>query len=263
MMRRFELKQLSPVLMMLKSVVLAMLLLQLVLPTRVAGDSIRESESEIVIGTSVNGRPIIARRFGNAFGAPVLAVGSVHGNERSGLQIVMALGKGEVPDGFALWLIDDINPDGAVLKTRQNARGVDLNRNFPMNWQRLKCPSKFCSGRRAASEPETLALINFLDSVKPVMTVFYHSVGNLVDLPIEGVENKKVLRDYAKRSGLPIMTMSCGVSGCTGNATKYANTSIGAGIAFVVELPCHNQCLSKTMVKRHVRAFWSAAKFTE
>lgn len=263
MMRRLRLKQFNPVSMMLKSVVLAMFLLQVVLPTRVAGDSVRELGSEIVIGTSVNGRPIIARRFGDAFGVPVLAVGSVHGNERSGLQIVRALGNTEIPDGFALWLVDDINPDGAVLKTRQNARGVDLNRNFPMNWQRLKCPAKFCSGRRGASEPETLALMGLLDSVKPVMTVFYHSVGNLVDLPIEGVKNKKVLRDYAKRSGLPIMTMSCGIDGCSGNATQYANSTIRAEITFVVELPCHNQCLSKTVVKRHVRAFWSAAKFTE
>ena len=39
------------------------------------------------------------------------------------------------PRGTALWLIEDLNPDGHAAGTRQNANGVDLNRNFPYRWQ--------------------------------------------------------------------------------------------------------------------------------
>ena len=34
-----------------------------------------------------------------------------------------------------LWIIANLNPDGVARRTRQNARGVDLNRNFPSEWQ--------------------------------------------------------------------------------------------------------------------------------
>jgi len=217
-------------------------------------------DSAVVIGRSVEGRPIIARRFGEDSGIPVLVVGTIHGNERSGLQITRALVESPVPNGFTLWVIDDLNPDGAVLATRQNSRGVDLNRNFPVRWRKITCPSKFCSGRRPASEPETSAFVDFFDRVKPVVTVFYHSVGNIVDLPKEGLREVRALRVYAKRAQLPIAAVSCGSDGCTGNATQFANESRPDGTAFVVELPCDDRCLSRRTVRRHVEAFWAAAR---
>jgi murein tripeptide amidase MpaA len=33
-----------------------------------------------------------------------------------------------------VWVVDDLNPDGFRLHTRQNADLVDLNRNFPYAW---------------------------------------------------------------------------------------------------------------------------------
>lgn len=44
-----------------------------------------------VIGYSVNNEPLIAKRFGTLGGKVVVAVGSIHGNEKSGIQIVREL----------------------------------------------------------------------------------------------------------------------------------------------------------------------------
>lgn len=45
-----------------------------------------------------------------------------------------------VPRGIDLWVLDDLNPDGAAADTRQNAHGVDLNRNFPYGWRSIGQP---------------------------------------------------------------------------------------------------------------------------
>ena len=41
-----------------------------------------------VIGYSVNNEPLIAKRFGTPGGKVVVAVGSIHGNEKTGIRIV-------------------------------------------------------------------------------------------------------------------------------------------------------------------------------
>ena len=89
-----------------------------------------------MIGHSARGTPIRAVRVGPARArVKLLVVGSVHGDEPAGGAIVARLRRSKPPRGTALWLIEDLNPDGHAAGTRQNANGVDLNRNFPYRWQ--------------------------------------------------------------------------------------------------------------------------------
>ena len=87
-------------------------------------------------GRSVLDRPLTLTRAGDPE-APVrvLVVGSIHGNETAGHAVVARLRELEPPPGVQLWIVRTVNPDGALIGTRQNARGVDLNRNFPFRWR--------------------------------------------------------------------------------------------------------------------------------
>ena len=67
-----------------------------------------------------------------------------------------------IPDGVGVAFIPDLNPDGAVAGTRENANGVDLNRNWDADWQPDSYgPSGLVvggGGTKPFSEPETRAL---------------------------------------------------------------------------------------------------------
>ena len=106
------------------------------------------------IGQSEQGRPIRAMRVGSARArVKVMVVGTVHGNEQAGRAVIARLRRAHPPRGTALWLVDDANPDGTAANDRHNARGVDLNRNFPYRWQPQD--GVYESGSGPASEAET------------------------------------------------------------------------------------------------------------
>jgi len=93
------------------------------------------------LGRSVEGREIPLATLGPADApARVLVVGSIHGDEPGGLAVTRRLRRRPPPSGVELWVIDTLNPDGLARGTRQNARGVDLNRNFPLRWRRQGRP---------------------------------------------------------------------------------------------------------------------------
>jgi protein MpaA len=208
-----------------------------------------------VLGRSAEGRPIALTRVGDP-GAErrVLVVGAVHGDERAGVAVVRALRRGPAPAGAELWLIRDLNPDGGAAGTRQNARGVDLNRNFPDRWQAQGRPfSADYSGRRPLSEPESRLAARLIRRLRPDVTIWYHQALALVDTSSGG--RARVARRYARAAGLPARPVGLGF--LPGIATRWQNRAQPGSSAFVVELPGGR--LSAAAVRRHARAVRAVA----
>ncbi|WP_435771290.1 M14 family zinc carboxypeptidase [Nocardioides sp. SYSU DS0651] len=122
------------------------------------------------IGRSVKGRRIKAYYRGYEGARHVLVVlGQMHGDEKAGRATAWWVRDHVRPrPGTGIWVVPSMNPDGNARGTRRNARGVDLNRNWPTSgWSGANRGSRYWGGPRRASEPETRAMIEFLRTVKP------------------------------------------------------------------------------------------------
>jgi hypothetical protein len=74
---------------------------------------------------------------------------------------------------------------GSTQTWKANARGIDLNRNFPYQFKKFgKAGSEGCSGTSAASESETRAVLSLLEKLQTEDTlrgvVNYHAMGSIV-----------------------------------------------------------------------------------
>ncbi len=106
------------------------------------------------IGTSAQGRPIAAVRYGSG-PRTVLVVGQTHGDEEGGLRVLLRARSLPLPAGITLWVVPTMNPDGGALDTRFLADGADPNRNAP-------------------GAVEQKAVYDFALAVRPALTVWYH-----------------------------------------------------------------------------------------
>lgn len=162
-----------------------------------------EITSEI-IGQSVERRDICLYRLGNG-PQKILLHSGIHGNEVGTIKLMhhlmkYLLGSFANYSQLTFYCIPCLNPDGYALakKTphffsggnigRWNAKGVDLNRNFPtQDWQSVT--QRFFGknfqeamvvfgGMSPASEPETQALIEFIKNNPIDAYIEFHSRGS-------------------------------------------------------------------------------------
>jgi hypothetical protein len=158
---------------------------------------------------SIKGRHIMLREFKpeQKPAARVLVIGGIHGDELTSASIVFRwLELLQKPDGEAAqyhWqVIPVLNPDGLLARppTRVNARGVDLNRNFPTyNWLREapryweaktgRDPRRY-PGISPLSEPESRWLHDEITRFKPDVIVSIHAPFGILDFdgPPTGIE---------------------------------------------------------------------------
>jgi protein MpaA len=205
----------------------------------------------VVFGSSVNGVDLVAYRVGTPGGRVVLIVGNVHGDELKGIEITQRLRMSDIPDGIDLWVVDTINPDGVAVPQRQNANGVDLNRNFSYGWGYIprSATNRQYSGEAPADQPETQALQGLVDAIHPAITVFYHQDANRVSL---AGARKEIPAEYARLVGQSTGSTPC-TAGCTGTAGSYVNHAVPGGTSFLVELP-NSSVVTSAMIDRHVAA---------
>jgi protein MpaA len=117
----------------------------------------------------------------------LLLVGGVHGDEPSSTGALLDLvdrlapppaGAGSpAPVGAAvsLWVIPVLNPDGLVRNRKNNARDIDLNRNFPaLSFTRAHAPG-YDPGPAPLSEPESGALAELIDRERFAGVVAVHA----------------------------------------------------------------------------------------
>lgn len=138
-------------------------------PAQRVTDSLRTDWRAVDIGTSVQGRPItMYQRLTPRARASVLVIAAIHGDERGIAPAALGLGAVEAPLDVDLHLVPIANPDGWAAGTRENANGVDLNRNFPFWWDPRD------GGPAEASEPETQALMDLVTTLAADVTVWMH-----------------------------------------------------------------------------------------
>jgi murein peptide amidase A len=200
-------------------------------------------------GRSVRGTPLRAVRVGDpAAPRKLLVVGCIHGNECAGEAVTRRLRVLTPPAGTSIWVVDDVNPDGHAAGTRQNADGVDLNRNFGFRWRPLG--GIFNSGPRPFSEPESRAARSLIRRVSPAITIWFHQHMNLVDAPGGDI---RIERRYARLVGLPLRRLPP----YPGTATRWQNHTFPGTTAFVVELPAGP--LTQRAANRYARAVLALA----
>ncbi len=204
-----------------------------------------------MVGTTAAGTPIRAIVRGRTDAdIDVLVVGAIHGNETAGLPVVRELGRALPPRRVRYWLVAAINPDGVRRRTRQNARGVDLNRNFPYRWAGGgRAFDTYYPGRARASERETRALMALVRRVRPDVSVYYHQHARMVIRP-PGRWRQRLARTYERFSRLAMRTYP--QTGLRGTASSWQHAEQHRSLALVVELPAGR--LPAAAVDRHADA---------
>ena len=197
-----------------------------------------------MIGRSVEGRAIRAIEVGERSRPATLVVGCIHGSECAGAAVAWRLVAAR-PRAH-VWVIPNLNPDGLARGTRQNARGVDLNRNWPAGWRAHGRPwDGYYPGRRPLSEPETRAARALILRVRPRVTIWFHQPLRFVWATGRSLPEA---RRYARSAGLPLRNLPAP----RGAATRWQRQRFPAASAFVVELPPGR--LPARAVRRHAAA---------
>lgn len=168
----------------------------------IAGKPLRPYYMEL--GKSVSGRPITAGIYGRGK-KRVIVFGGIHGNESDSSIVAKALMGSlsqELLEQLTIIIVPDVNPDGLFANTRVNARGVDINRNFPStSWSRDYPDDGQFPGLAPASEPETKAVISLLEKSPPDYIITLHAALGCVNWDGPGEPFARVI---ANVNGYPL-----------------------------------------------------------
>jgi murein peptide amidase A len=125
------------------------------------------------LARSREGRGIFACELGESGG--LLLFGAIHGDEPESAALCTRFLDRDAARALApLTVVTILNPDGFSRRHKDNAAGVDLNRNFAASsWQRAHPPG-YDPGPRPLSEPESAALAALVEQRRPRVIVAVH-----------------------------------------------------------------------------------------
>ncbi len=172
------------------------------------------------LGFSVQGRALLSLKISDyptlrELEPEVRIVGTHHGNEWISTEIPLLLAQylvnnyGSDPTVTTLvnereiYIIPMVNPDGHEMQQRRNANSVDLNRDYGYMWDGWgNSPAPY-------SQPETQAMYLFAQQHNFVLSLSYHSYGEIVNYiwnysPIEPPDSsliRQLSQMYASYNG--------------------------------------------------------------
>lgn len=183
-----------------------------------------------ILGNSSCGLPIYLVHVGCIEGEQIIVEAAIHAREYIttliALKQIKHLAKTKL--NFGIYFVLCVNPDGVALVLdgkkvcfineaqkqklvkinkgkdfslwKANANGVDCNVNFDALWGKEKSNITHVSsanyiGKEPNSEVEVKNLIELTKQVKPVLTLSYHTKGNVIFYGFETLTRKQIKRD--------------------------------------------------------------------
>ncbi len=194
-------------------------------------------------GKSVLGKNILATHVGSFDGTQILIQAGIHAREYLTTLLLVEQARyiflNDLVQEGGIYFIFLTNPDGAEIvldgignlpceitkqylslanresddfsQYKANVNLVDLNTNFDANWgegsQNVFCPStENFVGFYPNSEREVQSLINFTLKTRPLLTISYHTKGDVIYYGFEGESEQNILRDQAIGESLSELT---------------------------------------------------------
>lgn len=171
------------------------------------------------IGKSVQGRDLWVVKISNNpeinNGKPEFKyIANMHGNEIVGREVsvsfikdlLMSYGQDEqitnLVDNLQIYIMPSMNPDGANRGTRGNAKGIDLNRDFPDF--STKDNKETYEGR----QPETQAIMKWQKERRFVLSANFHGGAEVVSYPWDAIATKHPLDELIKDLSLEYANLS-------------------------------------------------------
>lgn len=184
-----------------------------------------------ILGNSTLGLPIYLVHIGDKNKDQIIVEASIHAREYITTLIAIEQAKhlSNMQLDFGIYFVLCANPDGVGLVLegknfslldeekkhkltqiikgndfslwKANINGVDCNVNFDALWGGGKNNVKQCSpanyiGSKPNSEIEVKNLINLASQIKPVLTLSYHTKGNVIYYGFEVLSKKQIKRDF-------------------------------------------------------------------
>ncbi len=186
------------------------------------------------VGHSARERPIKLRQLGDpTLEGEVLVFGCVHGDECAA-RTLHPVTSGCPDPRSEIFVVPNLNPDGLALGTRLNGRGVDLNRNFPVQWKPIgHRGGPQYSGPKPFSEPETRLAARIVGRLRPEVTIWFHQHYDEKPLVRAWGQSVRAARRFARLAELPFRKLPW----LAGTAPNWQNRRFPGTSSFVVELP--------------------------